>query len=151
MEELPTCLESLAATQRSIVAEDQMSLVVIDHLNNDRLVEGKVTDEFGSMGIDGWMDQSSGSLLNNELLADLKTEEPAATTTTTSPSAWQRKMTERRAGIILQEEQDFSRDFVPAGDSFSKSAKNGLAETKKIHEEAAMKLQERLMSVAMTA
>lgn len=136
LEELPTCLKN-RAIERSLgkLNSREKGLGEVE--------EGTVVDDFGLMGMDGWMEQQGQS--SSILLAELEFEKRQET------SAWQRKMTEKRADIIHQEEEDFSRGFLPAADSFSSSAKNGLVETKRIHEEASMKLQERLMSVAMTA
>lgn len=62
-------------------------------------------------------------------------------------------MTEKRASIIEKEEEDFLSLGSPQGKSSSSANKSGVLEleAKKIQEEAAKKLQERLMSVAMTA
>ena len=77
---------------------------------------------------------------------------------TASMAGWQRRMTEKREGIIAKEESEFSRGLPTSAltsetqtKRLGEGAKKGLATARKVHEEAARKLQERLASVAMTA
>lgn len=149
-EDLPTCLKSLEVARRAT------GLV---ELNRSRGVELGSADSL--MGMDGWMEPNMmvRTVVDAELLAEAafekRQEAPDESNTT---STWQRRITEKRASIIEQEEQEFSRGVNMSSDSslssqskLSESAKNGLMETKKIQEEAARKFQERLMSAAMTA
>mmetsp|Transcript_21985 Transcript_21985/g.53211 ORF Transcript_21985/g.53211 Transcript_21985/m.53211 type:complete len:309 (+) Transcript_21985:87-1013(+) len=111
------------------------------------------------MSIDGWMEAAStADVASSELLAEADFERRRGGAMASSD--WQRRMTEKRENIIKQEEQAFSLGFVssPAETSFQRKSQNNHKnsgvfeiETKKIQQEAARKLQERLMSVAMTA
>ena len=150
-EDLPTCLKSLEVARR---------VTGLVESNRARGVKSGSADSL--MGMDGWMEPMMmvRAVVDDELLAEAafekRQEAPDESNTT---STWQRRITEKRASIIEQEEQEFSRGVnnmssdssLSSQSKLSESAKNGLMETKKIQEEAARKFQERLMSAAMTA
>ena len=133
------------------------------------------------MSMDGWMESTTsgeeeGEMMNAELLEELKFEQRhqvsralsspynydsnesnngAKETSSRMLSLWQRKLTEKRQSIIEKEEHDFMKGVNKVSSKDSKPdgiAKNSLMKTnKQMQEEAARKLQEHLMSVAMTA
>ncbi|KAL9182250.1 hypothetical protein ACHAXT_012902 [Thalassiosira profunda] len=155
-EDLPMCVRERELSRR-------VTGVVVEG-NRAKGVEGRD----GLMGMDGWMEVSvsdgGNSILDAEaaeLLAEAEFErrqEAKGMNNTASMAGWQRRMTEKREGIIAKEEREFSRG-LPTSASTSETqtkrlgegAKKGLATARKVHEEAARKLQERLASVAMTA
>mmetsp|Transcript_139 Transcript_139/g.262 ORF Transcript_139/g.262 Transcript_139/m.262 type:complete len:311 (+) Transcript_139:105-1037(+) len=154
-EDLPHCLKSREMERR---------LTGLMELNRSRGVDTSTDSVL--MGMDGWMEPTSNasSSMDAELLAEEEFEkqqqqqQQTQTQQLHTMAPWQRKMTEKRASIIAKEEQDFtvrlSSSSSSSSQSTKKSAKNGLfaEETKKmLQEEASRKLQERLMSVAMTA
>lgn len=160
-EDLPNCLKAreLARRATGIVERNRLRGV------------GEGRDSL-MMGLDGWMEglqqssiSSSGSgssagiveAEDAELLAEVefesRQEQRGISTTTLAP--WQRRMTQKRADIIEEEEKDFSRGILSSANN-SEDVKKSKAESfmdakKKIQEEAAKKLQEQLLSVAMTA
>lgn len=146
-EDLPNCLMGREVARR---------VTGLVELNRARGV-GEGRDSY-LMGMDGWMEASTADVASAELLAEADFERRQGVATATSD--WQRRMTERRASIIKQEEQDFALGFVssPAELSFQRKSQSNAKnsgkwefETKKIQEEAARKLQEGLINVAMTA
>ena len=160
-EDLPNCLKAreLARRATGIVERNRLRGV------------GEGRDSL-MMGLDGWMEglqqssiSSSGSgssagiveAEDAELLAEVefesRQEQRGISTKTLAP--WQRRMTQKRADIIEEEEKDFSRVILSSANN-SEDVKKSKAESfmdakKKIQEEAAKKLQEQLLSVAMTA
>lgn len=157
-EDLPTCLKPREVARR---------VTGVVELNRARGL-GEGGESLVMMGMDGWMEQrrESSRIVDAELLAELEFEKRQSERVVSvvdvdendneevhEQSVWQRKMTEKRASIIEKEEEDFVSLGSPQGKSNSSANKSGVLEleAKKIQEEAAKKLQERLMSVAMTA
>ena len=129
------------------------------------------------MSMDGWMESTTsgeeeGEMMNAELLEELKFEQRhqvsrglslnnysssesnngAKEPSSRMLSLWQRKLTEKRQSIIEKEEHDFMKGVNKVSSKDSKPDSNSLMKTnKQMQEEAARKLQEHLMSVAMTA
>ena len=129
------------------------------------------------MSMDGWMESTTseeeGEMMNAELLEELKFEQRHQVSRGLSSSynysssesnngtkeassrmlsLWQRKLTEKRQSIIEKEEHDFMKGVNKVSSKDSKPDSNSLMKTnKQMQEEAARKLQEHLMSVAMTA
>ena len=129
------------------------------------------------MSMDGWMESTTsgeeeGEMMNAELLEELKFEQRhqvsrglssnnygssegnngAKEASSRMLSLWQRKLTEKRQSIIEKEEHDFMKGVNKVSSKDSKPDSNSLMKTnKQMQEEAARKLQEHLMSVAMTA
>lgn len=124
-EDLPHCLMDREVARRAT------NLV---QSNRARGVESDVAG--GLMGVDGWMELEEGELEGDQ------------SATAASAWTWQRKLTLKRERIVEREERDFSRGFAVAG---LEGAKTGAVERKKAREEAPRKLQERLVSLAMTA
>jgi len=139
-EDLPNCLKARELARRAT------GIVEINRLRG----VGEGRDSL-MMGLDGWMEGSQ------ELLAEVeferRQEQRGISTTTLAP--WQRRMTQNRADIIEEEEKEFSRGILSSAnneDVVKKSkAESFMDAKKKIQEEAAKKLQEQLLSVAMTA
>jgi len=161
-EELPTCLKNReVGRRRSISSSSTRNTGSIMELNNGAMKGVEMMEDDGAdgrrsflMGMDGWMEQQPTLVMNDdELLAEeeLKDEVIANTVLTTPTSNWQRKMTAKRESITKEEEQEFLHGFLSTSNEGATNKKSVRTKTKNIQEEASRKLQERLVSLAMTA
>lgn len=141
-EDLPTCVKDKEMIRRRT-----------GEVKSER-VKGRVWDD-SYMSLDGWVIPDREGVGASELLAEEALEDENSKMT-----LWQRKMTEKRAGIIEQEEKEFksveSKGTWPLwGDngvvSSGAAVNKQLAEKRKLQEDMAKRFQESLMSAAMTA
>ena len=141
-EDLPSCVKDKEMIRRRT-----------GQIKSER-VKGRVWDD-SYMSLDGWVIPDREGVGASELLAEEALEEENSKMT-----SWQRKMTEKRAGIIEQEMNEFknveSRGSWPLwGDngvvSSGVAVNKQLMERKKLHEDMTKRFQESLMSAAMTA
>lgn len=108
------------------------------------------------MGMDGWVEQ--------ECETHCQKQRDEKRLTTTSSSAWEKTVMDKRARIICNEEDEFSRGFGiptsttsslsslhPSGKVMMMSGKTTNRFMEKVQAEASRKFQDQLASIAMTA